>query len=356
MASVNVIGAGPAGSVAALSALMHSHNVSVYEEHERAGTPVNCSGLISKEGLESLNDFVDYKKHVKNKMRGAIIDCAGTRLLVDSGRDIAYVLDRASFDSALAQKAESEGAKLHYGKRASPPFPEGHIIGADGPNSLVASHFNFPYIPRFVGVSQATVKYDGAMPDYVRVFLSNEKFPGFFAWLIPRNEEYAEVGAGCVLPGNPNHSLNQLSKHIGIEFPSERVHSIIPVARREKTTLSSSSRNVLLVGDAAGHVKSTTGGGVVFGTQCARLAGKHLENPQEYERKCREIHGKDLDAHYRLHTTLGKMGDDSLRALGSLASAFRIEEFLQRDGNMDRPMRMLGPNLLLHPFRALMNK
>ncbi|MCP4647301.1 MAG: NAD(P)/FAD-dependent oxidoreductase [bacterium] len=356
MSQVSVIGAGPSGSVAALSALMHNHNVSVYEEHKRAGVPINCSGLISREGLESLEEFVDYKKHVKNRMRGAIIDCAGSKLLVDSGRDIAYVVDRASFDSALAQKAEDKGAKLHYGKRASPPFPEGHIIGADGPNSSVASHFNFPHLSRFVGVSQSTVRYDGSKPDHVRVFLSNEKFPGFFAWLIPQNEEHAEVGAGCVLPGNSNASLNVLSKHIGIEFPNTRIHSIIPVCRRAKTSISSPSRNVVLVGDAAGQVKSTTGGGVAFGTQCARLAGRHIESPQEYERTCREIHGKDLDAHYHLHTTMGKMGDDSLRALGSLASTFQIEEFLQRDGNMDSPMKMIGPNLLLHPFRALMNK
>lgn len=356
MAQVRVVGAGPSGSVAAISALREGHSVSLYEEHPRAGVPVNCSGLVSKEGLESLREFADYKKHAKNKMRGAIIDCAGTKLRVDSGKDIAYVIDRASFDNALAQKAEAEGAKLHYGTRASAPFPEGHIIGADGPNSSVASHFGFPGISRFVGVSQCTVKYDGSMPDHVRVFLSNEKFPGFFAWLIPQNEEYAEAAAGCVLPGNPNRSLDQLSRQVGIEFPRERTHSIIPVARREKTSLFTPSRNVLLVGDAAGHVKSTTGGGVVFGTQCARLAGRHIESPQDYERKCREIHGKDLDAHYRLHTTLGKLSDDSLRTLGSLAFTFRIEEFLQSNGDMDRPMKMLGPNLFLHPLRALINK
>ncbi|MBD3398109.1 NAD(P)-binding protein [Candidatus Micrarchaeota archaeon] len=356
MAQVRVIGAGPSGSVAAVSALENGHTVSVFEEHERAGIPVNCSGLISREGLESLKGFIDYKKHAKNRMRGAIIDCAGSRLLVDSGKDIAYVIDRASFDDALAQKAETEGAKFHYGKRASPPFPEGHIIGADGPNSSVASYFGFPNISRFVGVSQCTVRYDGSMQDHVRVFLSNEKFPGFFAWLIPQNEEYAEAGAGCVLPGNPNRALDYLSRHTGTEFPRQRIHSIIPVARREKTFLSTPSRNILLVGDAAGHVKSTTGGGVVFGTHCARLAGRHIESPHDYGRECRKLHGRDLDAHYRLHTAMGRMSDDALRALGSIASTFRIEEFLQSNGNMDRPMKMLGPSLFLHPIRALINK
>lgn len=356
MCPIHVIGAGPAGSVAAISALREGCSVSLYEEHSRAGLPVNCSGLISREGLESLSGLLDYRKHALNRMRGAVIDCAGSRLRVDSGRDIAYVIDRSSFDEALALKAEEEGAKTHYGKRIANTFPEGHIIGADGPNSSVASHFNFPRINRFVGVSQARVRYDGSMPDFARVYLSNEKFPGFFGWLIPQNEEYAEVGAGCVLPGNPARALDSLSRHIGMEFPSARRYSIIPVSQRKKTALSTPSRNILLAGDAAGQVKSTTGGGVVFGTQCAWIAGKSVHAPESYEKKWRALHGKDLDAHYRLHKAVGKLNSDSLRALGSLASTFRIEQFLRRDGNMDRPTRMLGATLLLHPLRSLMQK
>ncbi len=353
---VQVIGAGPAGSVAAISALRENHNVSLHEEHSRAGFPLNCSGLVSKEGLESLRGFVDYRSHITNRMRGAVINCAGSQLLIDSGKDIAYLINRASFDEALAQKAEEEGAKVQYNNRISAPFPDGHIIGADGPNSIVASHFNFPKIERFVGVSQAIVRYDGSMPDYVRVFLSAENFPGFFAWLIPQNEEYAEVGAGCVLPGNPNKSLDSLAKELAMDFPKERTHSIIPVAQRERTSFFSQSRNILLVGDAAGQVKSTTGGGVVFGTGCAKIAGRNINTPKQYEREWRATYGKELNTHYRLHKALGALNDDSLRAFASLASTFRIEEFLQRNGNMDSPTKMLGPNLLFHSIRSLVNK
>ena len=353
---VQIIGAGPAGSVAAISAIRENHNVSLYEEHPRAGIPVNCSGLISKEGLDSLKEFVDYKKHTITKMQGVIIDCAGTKLQVDSGSDIAYVINRASFDDALAQKAEQEGAILHYNTRASAPFPDGHIIGADGPNSSVAAHFRFPALERFVGVSQAITKYDGTMPKYVRVFLSNEKFPGFFAWLIPRNEEYAEIAAGCVLPGNPNQSLNLLAKQLGIELPKEKTHSIIPVAQRARTSYFSPGRNVLLVGDAAGQVKSTTGGGVVFGTKCAWIAGMNITTPKRYEREWRSAYGKDLDTHFHMHKTIGALNDEALRAFTSLASTFKIEDFLKRNGNMDTPTKMLGAGLLLHPLRSLVDK
>lgn len=357
MQEVHVIGAGPCGSVAALSALNEGRSVHLYEEHMKPGTPVNCSGLISREGLESLRDLADYKKHAVNRIRGAIFDCAGASLRIDSGRDIAYVIDRSTFDYSLAERAESEGAKLHCGSRITRLPPGGHIIGADGPNSTVAEHFGFPRIGRFAGASQALIRHESGMEDYVRVFLSNRRFPGFFGWLIPQNEEYAEIGAGCVLPSNPDAALDSLAVMLNTDLSGKkRTHSVIPLAQRKKTALSSGGRGVLLTGDAAGQVKSTTGGGVAFGTKCARLAGMHADSPEKYESSWRSLYGSDLDAHYHLHVSLGRLDDASIRTLGSIASAFRIEEFLRRDGNMDSPTRMINANLLLHPLRTLMQK
>lgn len=356
MCPVSVIGAGPAGSVAALSALEAGHSVHLYEQSKTPGEGATCSGLISKEGLESLRDYADYKKHAINKIRGAIIDCAGFKLKVDSGRDVAYVISRRSFDRSLALKAEEEGATLSCGKRILPPFGEGSIIGADGPNSLVASHFGFPHIKRFAATAQATVRHEGQMKDYVQVFLSNERFPGFFAWLIPHNEEFAEAGVGCLLPNNPGRALDSLAKYAQIEIPKERKYSVIPLEQRKKTALPLHGRSVLLAGDAAGQVKSTTGGGVVFGTRCARLAGRYADSPRSYERAWRALCGQDLDAHLRLHKAFAKLGDSSLRALASLGSTLKIDEFLKKEGSMDYPTRMFCPGLLLHPFRSLVQK
>ena len=57
---VHVVGAGPAGSIASISALRSGHDVVVSEEHLQAGIPENCSGLFSKDGLDSLSGFFDY--------------------------------------------------------------------------------------------------------------------------------------------------------------------------------------------------------------------------------------------------------------------------------------------------------
>ena len=53
---VHIIGAGPSGSIAAMSALRAGFEPVVSEEHLESGLPENCSGLFSKDGLDSLKD------------------------------------------------------------------------------------------------------------------------------------------------------------------------------------------------------------------------------------------------------------------------------------------------------------
>ena len=69
MFDVHVVGAGPAGSVCARECAKKGLKVLLSEEHRRIGEPVQCSGLISKNGLDSLG--VDYSKAVMWGVRGA---------------------------------------------------------------------------------------------------------------------------------------------------------------------------------------------------------------------------------------------------------------------------------------------
>ncbi len=356
MGSVHIIGAGPAGSVAAISALHEGHKVEISEEHPSPGLPMNCSGLISKEGLQSLSNLIDYRKHTINEMYGATIDFAGHTVTIDAKKPTAFVIDRSSFDAELAQKAESEGAILACNERITSHFRGESIIGADGPNSAVASHFNFPRITRFASTARCIVKYDGENPCRIRAYLSNRISPGFFSWLIPHNDEYAELGTGTTLPGNPLDSLKQLSKHTGIQLTKEIQFALIPLRSRRKTALSTSERKVLLAGDAAGQVKSTTGGGVVFGTSCARLAGKHAFHPQKYEESWRSLCSRDLNVHYVTHLFYGILPDFLMKQAGRCLSHFSIPEYLEEKSQMDRPTKILRPGLLSHSLSSLLSK
>ncbi|MBM3229608.1 FAD-dependent oxidoreductase, partial [Candidatus Parvarchaeota archaeon] len=68
MYDVHVIGAGPAGSFAAREAALSGKKVLLCEEHGQVGSPVACSGLISKAGLELMRDVVDYRKITLNRI------------------------------------------------------------------------------------------------------------------------------------------------------------------------------------------------------------------------------------------------------------------------------------------------
>ncbi|MFA6530852.1 MAG: NAD(P)/FAD-dependent oxidoreductase [Candidatus Micrarchaeia archaeon] len=344
---LHIVGGGPSGMISAISAIRKRNaSVAVSEEHSVSGIPTNCSGLFSINGLESLKQFADYQRKgiILNKMNGASIDFAGEKIRIETKKDIAYVCDRSGLDRMLAANAEKEGANVKYGKRISSAeaFESKNIIGADGPNSFVASNFGFPRIKKFVNTLQAHVAYQSEDAHKVELFISNSKFPGFFGWVIPHNEEEAEFGCGVVLPHNAKKAFGELLKIKGIRKTVVPSGAVIPIAVRSKTTLNKNNKNVLLVGDAAGQVKATTGGGVIFGGNCARIAGENFDSPHSYEVKWRAKFGMDLLLHSQVQRYLHGKTDGELAKFGRKMREAGIERYLSERGHMDKPSKMIG--------------
>jgi flavin-dependent dehydrogenase len=105
---------------------------------------------------------------------------------------------------------------------------------------------------------------------------------------------------------------------------------------------------VLLAGDAAGQVKSTTGGGVIFGAACAALAGRHALSPARYELEWRARLGPDLAMHGLIHRFISSLDDRRLSSFGRRIKKLNMDSYLSHHGHMDRPTRMLGPRLFAH--------
>ena len=354
---VHVVGGGPAGSIAALSALRHGHEVILSEEHSCAGLPVHCSGLFSKDGLERLKDFIDYKKLVINPIYGAMVNLAGVRLDIQRSPPVAFVCDRSELDATLAKNAENEGVNVEYDKKITGNFASNYIIGADGPFSSIARQLNFPKISKYAATLQADLSYACEDPHKVEVYLSNEKFPGFFAWVIPHSEEEAEFGVGVVLPHSVNKAWRALLKMKGVSYAGTPKGAVIPIRARPKTAVTHGKYRVCLVGDAAGQTKATTGGGVIFGGQCGMLAGKYITDPWKYEFAWKLKHGAELSFHRWVQGYLEHQSDAQLRRIGQLLQQAGAEEYLSRHGHMDRPLHMLGFPFLTHlislPFKRV---
>jgi digeranylgeranylglycerophospholipid reductase len=179
--------------------------------------------------------------------------------------------------------------------------------------------------------------------DEVEVYLGKNYAPGFYAWLIPRLDGTAKVGLAAKT-GNPKELLHRLmskhpvaSKQLGkakvsrMSFHPITLGGPIPIAY---------SDGFLAVGDVASQVKSTTGGGVIFGLTCARIAAEVAAEAiqrndvssgvlQLYQRRYVEAIGFDLKVMVNARKFLDSISDDKIDDALRFGARFGLDKALQ---------------------------
>ena len=101
---VLIVGAGPAGCTAAERLAEGGWSVAILEEHNQVGDPVNCSGIISVEAIES---FRLPRGLIRHTLRSVKFQSPGGQWLdFDAGRPLAHAVDRTDLDRVLAGRAE----------------------------------------------------------------------------------------------------------------------------------------------------------------------------------------------------------------------------------------------------------
>jgi len=286
-----VIGAGPAGLIAAREAATRQADVLVLEEHEEIGKPCHCAGLLSLKGLERLGAPAD-GAYVQNKVRGArFFSPSGLTFTIEKNEPVACVIDRSIFDRFLAQKTAEAGARISLNEQAksielgeketviqseNKKFHAKMVIDAEGASSRIIKDTGLKPINHdsLVPGIQCDLENVGVDPEYVEVHFGNRTAPRFFAWVIPLSENKARVGLGCK-GESPKERLDEfVRRRFGIEKNLGRgdIRSglIITGGPIDRTF----SDRFLVVGDVAGQVKPTTGGGVILGGLCASIAGR----------------------------------------------------------------------------------
>jgi geranylgeranyl reductase family protein len=294
-----------------------------------------CTGLVSKKGLDRLGSYSDF---ALNEVRGARFFAGKESFEVAARKPQAYVLDRFAFQKQLAQEAQDAGCRLLLGKEWLGEESR-HIIGADGAVSELARlcgvrrHYVWTY------QVEAAIKRD---PDFVELHFGKWA-PGFFGWVVPTDGKRARVGIGCTT-GNAHENFLLFAKKLGLRRPGKPQAAPIPIFDPRQRTVFS---NIALVGDAAGQVKATTGGGIVFGCLCAEVLAKALEKGDlhYYEGEWRRLYQRDLGLHLRLRRFLDRT--DCEKLFGRLRR-HHVGEALARHGEMDRPGSLV-PSLLKKP-------
>jgi flavin-dependent dehydrogenase len=356
--SVCIIGAGTIGLVLAKALAGSGIDTDVYESKANVSDGAEkASGIVSKIGLERIG--IAYKPSVINQLSGAILHSNKERLVIKAKNTKAYVIDRGKYVEECAYEARRAGAEIHTHTRFSQDdilkFRGRYdvVVGADGAVSTVASAFGFPPINSYILTYKS--EYASAAidnPGIVDLFFDNALTHNFFGWAIPYGRYVIELGLGV------DSKYKKNSKAVFDSFKEKPIiadmistanfvsghASIIPMEARQKTVKG----NVLLVGDAAGQTKATTGGGIIFGSGCAAIAAdsiikyiKHSDPLYKYEHAWRKKYGFEMLLHKKIHSMYSSSNPARMDTIFRMVKRLGGEKFLGTYGDMDRPSIML---------------
>jgi len=379
MRDVVIVGGGPAGCFVGKLLAERGLDVAIIEEHAEIGHPSCCTGIVGIGGLEELE--IRLGKWVLNELKGAIFyPPSGKPFEITREKVEALVIDRASFDRELAIDAAKAGATflmrtrcvdIKLGREPSVKVEGTNrrteilgrlIIGADGPNSLVARKAGLVKAAHHISCAQIEVLAD-VDPNTAELYFGHAFAPGFFAWTVPAGHA-CRVGLGT-LEGNPTKNLfNLIERHpiASKKFQGKKILHLTAGLIPEPLTRKIYSDHVMLVGDAAGHVKPLTGGGIYLGLSCARLAANvatsALEGEptakalQEYEIEVKKKFGREFEFGMRARNIFKKLPDDALNSIFELLAKPDIQALVREYADFDhhdaliRAFLKKGPSML----------
>lgn len=336
-----VVGAGPAGSMAARFAAEKGVSVLMLEKDRDVGYPVRCGEAISKAGVE---EFItsDEKWIASHISKFSLNSPDGTEAIIEFD-DAGYVLERRIFDYALAKTAASAGAEIltrayvnglifeddkvcgvKYEFRGEQKELRSKIvIGADGVESRVGrwaglkTFTDFRNMECCAQITASNIKVD----ENTLYFYFGENYaPGGYFWIFPKGNNTANVGLGVSgMVGKKRSALSYLTNFMTNNYPEAPVLTSIAGGVPSAITLEKiSAPGIMLVGDAARQVNPLSGGGIasgmIGGSIAGRIAGEavngnNLDHILTYDKEWHDRLGKRHEIFERLKNGIYNFDD-----------------------------------------------
>ncbi len=328
---VSIVGGGTAGLF--LSRELKERGISsvVYEEHKELGKPVHDTGIFSKNLLEFIPDL---KKIALNTVKGArLISPNGTAIELAREENEAYILDRDKLEKNLAKGLNVEIEK----KIQDLNFKSKYIIGADGAGSTVAKLGGFPPIKEWLLGLEYEIPNESHQKDFVELYFGGQIAPNFFAWIVPTDKN---LRVGLAVPERAKDYLDKfVQKHFGKPEIIQQIGGQIPIGWREKIAKG----NIALLGDAAGQVKPTTGGGVYMGMASGQILANAIEKNDlnYYETEWNKKIKPELEHGLKIRRFFNRLTDPELDRIFGLMQNEKLRTLIIEHGDMDKPSALV---------------
>jgi len=362
---VIVIGAGPAGSIAARTTAQAGLRTLLIEKRQEIGSPVRCGEAAGRDTTEK---FIPLDpKWIAAEIDTYSLSNPQGDCVVLPPLERTLVLERKIFDRELAHSAAKAGAEVIVKARAIGLIRNGRgiegaklvvqgeprevraraVIGADGTESQTprwAGLKSIPQLKNYYTAAQYQMTGIDANPRICQYHIGWSIAPGGYCWVFPKGDRQANIGLVMwVDPKEKKTAIQYLNEFVAARFPGKSILSQvvggIPITNVLPEMVTD---GYMAVGDAAHQSDPLTAGGIVngmhgglFAAQVAAEAIKKGDVSAKFLRKYEQMwdaeFGKLYRRLYRIRQALVKVPEDKLSRMIAEASKLDAQKMSLRD-------------------------
>ncbi len=375
---VLVVGGGPGGLFAAWRLAESGHHVLLCEEHDAIGTPVHCTGVMA---ADCFDEFALPRETILNPLASVrFVSPSDLQLSYASAAPQAVVIDRGEFDSRLASRAVAAGAELRLNARVSDVEPRADCVRATvaretvtarlvvlacGASYMLQRHLGLGLPKAYLLTAQRELPATSLRE--VEIHFGKRIAPSGFAWAVPvQRPDGPYVRVGVMAARGPaswySTMLDRIAGRWGVDVQRRDTPRLkfLPLRSIQRTY----ANRLLVVGDAAGMVKPTTGGGIYYSILSAALAADVAADAlatdrltagtlREYEVRWRRRLAGEFRAQWALRHIAQRMSDRQIDGLFELALTDGVMPIVHRTANFNHHRKLIQALFRHGPARRI---
>lgn len=361
MDDVIIVGGGHVGLYMASRLTQSGLQVLLLDQKKAIGERIVCTGIIGEEAFRRFDLPTDTVLGTIQQVR--FFSPSGRHFDYLPPQVLARVVDRTRFNQYFASQGIQRGARIKTGNRVEGirVKKEGVTVKAvdingtelsyDGQVLILATGVNYKLFewvrleaPRnFLSGAQIHIPFDGER--WTSVYVGREVAPGAFTWVVPLETGQARVG--LLSERNPSHYLKRLLDRIKPGWRDDFKESDMDLRPVVQHPLAKSfADRVLVVGEAAGQIKTTTGGGIYYGLIGADIAVDTLKEAfrkkrfsanilSAYDQRWKKEIGEELRFGFYFRKLFSKLTDEQIEELFDRMIQEEILNLAHREAEFD---------------------
>ena len=323
---VLVVGAGPAGSLAAREASKNGVDVLLIDKKAEIGTPKRCAEGIITRTLKEADIELDSRWIAREIDAIRIIAPNSKELILDNNihklPDTGYILERKIFDKHMAMDAIRNGTRVMLRTQAKTARrKDGQVIvTAKSMNGTIEIHSKIIIANTDMKNMASCVQYEmvGIEKDNSRQIdiFTGSIAPAGYVWIFPKASDVANVGLGVLKQYTDKTSIDILNGFIKTHKETINAQAVEMNVGGDPLGGIVEERyddNIMVVGDAAGFVDPLTGDGIrgalLSGLYAGRVAADAVKSNDYSKKSLKEYYDLTEERLNKTYSKFNKIKD-----------------------------------------------